>query len=412
MAHGALHIAYVSTDRGIPVPGTKGGSTHVRELVNALAGRGARVDVLTTRATDGARPRGLDAEVTDVFDGFSRGIRDQIRRIAPGVSGEVIAGETTGLLVNHELYLRLHALHARRRIDAIYERYALWGYGGLRFARDAGLPFLLEVNAPLRLEQAQYRALRNAVVAEALEAELFHCADRVLVPSEALRGYVIARGGRPGRVRVVPNAADPAFFRPPPSTSAARSPFVIGFVGSLKPWHGIEDLLRAFVRLRRQSSDYRLLIVGDGPLRSVIEQTQRRAGLGDAIRVTGSVAYEEVRRLLWEMDVAVAPYPRLAGFYFSPLKIYEYMAAGRPIVASAIGQVAEVLTHRRTALLHPPGSVRKLVEHVEELRRRPRLRERLGREARRLAVKRFTWDRNAARVLAMVETIRRHASDR
>ena len=107
------------------------------------------------------------------------------------------------------------------------------------------------------------------------------------------------------------------------------------------------------------------------------------------------------------MDVAVAPYPKLAGFYFSPLKVYEYMAAGRPIVASSVGQVADVLTHRRTALLHPPGSVRKLVEHVEELRRRPQLRERLGRDARRLASKRFTWDRNAARVLAMIATLRR-----
>ena len=83
------------------------------------------------------------------------------------------------------------------------------------------------------------------------------------------------------------------------------------------------------------------------------------------------------------------------------------MAAGTPIVASAIGQVAEVLTHRRTALLHPPGSVRKLVDHIEELRKRPRLRARLAREARRLLAKRFTWDRNAARVLAMIETLRR-----
>src|SRR5438876_10001310 len=111
------------------------------------------------------------------------------------------------------------------------------------------------------------------------------------------------------------------------------------------------------------------------------------------------------------MDVAVAPYPRLSDFYFSPLKIYEYMAAGVPIVASAIGQITEILTHRRTALLHPPGGVRKMVEHIAELRDRPRLRARLAREARRLAVKRFSWDRNAARVLAMVETLRRQVRE-
>jgi glycosyltransferase involved in cell wall biosynthesis len=83
------------------------------------------------------------------------------------------------------------------------------------------------------------------------------------------------------------------------------------------------------------------------------------------------------------------------------------MAAGVPIVASAIGQITEVLSHRKTALLHPPGSVSKMVAHIEELRDRPHLRVRLARAARRLAVKRFTWDRNAARVLATIATLRR-----
>ena len=111
------------------------------------------------------------------------------------------------------------------------------------------------------------------------------------------------------------------------------------------------------------------------------------------------------------MFAGIAPYPRLPDFYFSPLKLYEYMAAGRPIVASGVGQIADVLRHRRTALLHPAGSVRKMIEHVAELRARPRLRARLGREARRLAVKRFTWDRNAARVLAMIANLKRAVAE-
>jgi len=97
----------------------------------------------------------------------------------------------------------------------------------------------------------------------------------------------------------------------------------------------------------------------------------------------------------------------LPDFYFSPLKIYEYMAARVPIVASAIGQIAEILTHRQTALLHPPGNIGKMVEHIERLRAHPGLRAKLARQARQLMVKRFTWDRNAARVLAMVDSLRR-----
>jgi len=101
----------------------------------------------------------------------------------------------------------------------------------------------------------------------------------------------------------------------------------------------------------------------------------------------------------------------MANFYFSPLKLYEYMAAGLPIVASNTGQITEVLTHRRTALLHPPGSVRKLVDHIEELRLNPARRARLGRAARHLAVKRYSWDRNASRVLSMIHNLRRRVAE-
>src|SRR5207244_1506807 len=136
-------------------------------------------------------------------------------------------------------------------------------------------------------------------------------------------------------------------------------------------------------------------------------QACARGGLAGAGEGTGEVVCARVPGPLWQMAVAVPPSPPLSDFYFSPLKIYEYMAAGVPIVASDIGQITEILAHRKTALLHPPGSIRKMVEHIAELRDRRHLRARLARAARRLAVKRFSWDRNAARVLAMVDTLRR-----
>src|SRR5262245_12472806 len=382
------HVAYVCADRGIPLLGTKGGSTHVRELVNAMVRPGANVRVLTARRSDGTRTARLGAGIVEIGnERFPRALRDRIRTIAPGETGEVIASETFGLLLNQELYLRLQGLHTRRRIDVVYERYSLWCYAGLVFARDYEIPFVLEVNAPLRVEQARYRALNNAVLAEALETQLLQLADRVVVPSSFLRDYVVGRGARAGRVRVVPNAADPGLFRRQGEVNPREGDgtFVVGFLGSLKPWHGVEDLLRGFVVLHRRDSSSRLLIVGDGPLRPTLEAICRRERLTDVAEVTGDVDYARVPGFLARMDVAVAPYPRLSNFYFSPLKVYEYMAAGVPIVASAIGQITEVLSHRQTALLHPPGNVRKMVAHIEQLRERPHLRARLARAARRLA---------------------------
>src|SRR5262249_13210683 len=155
-----------------------------------------------------------------------------------------------------------------------------------------------------------------------------------------------------------------------------------------------------------------LLIAGDGPLRPALERAVRHARLGDAVTFSGEIDHDRVPQLLAQMHVAVAPYPRLPGFYFSPLKLFEYMAAGVPVVASDIGQIGEILVHRRTALLHRPGAISEMVAHIEDLRRHPALAARLAREARRLVRTRFTWRHNADRVLALIAAWRRRPQSR
>jgi glycosyltransferase involved in cell wall biosynthesis len=180
------------------------------------------------------------------------------------------------------------------------------------------------------------------------------------------------------------------------------APFVIGFLGSLKPWHGVEILLEAFEQLLQKYTAYRLLVVGDGPLRGMVEDFRRARRNPECVTITGEVANRDVPRYLAQMDVGVAPYPVLPTFYFSPLKIFEYAAAGVPIVASASGQIAEVLVHRRSAMLYPPDRPTQIVSHIEKLRARPERRARLARRARRAVARDYTWDKLAVRFLSVV----------
>ncbi len=399
-----LHIAYVCGDRGVRVGGRSGSSVHVRELIEALRAQGA--DVSTIAARTDFELGDSDRQVIDL--GRQRALRQTRKALLSGVTRarqRSSALETYSLMINQPLARALDRLHRKRRIDAVYERYSLWSFAAAQFARAARVPYLLEANAPLRAEQKRYRGLENDAAAERIETYLFGTASYTIVPSAELRPYVLRRGGRAGRVRVIPNAADPQRFAPRRTWRGAADPFVIGFLGSLKPWHGLDYLLRGFRHLRRRFDGYQLLLVGDGPMRGEIEARLRRTGLLADVRFE-SGSREQVPELVAAMDVGVAPYPKMSPFYFSPLKVFEYLAGGVPVVASNIGQIGEVLDHRRSALLHSPGRVKEMVEQIDRLRKSPREAQRIGREGRRILCRRFTWKRNAERVLAMIATER------
>jgi len=409
-----MRIAYLCCDRGVSADGNNGAATHMRELVNALVDRGAEVKLLAARPGSERVGSRVACDVIDVDTDplFQRLRRRGARFEEPATASR--ASEIHGLLLNQSVTDALEALAARWPFDVVFERYSLWSYAGLRFARRRGLPFLLEVNAPLVTQQQEYRSLLNVATACALESILLGEADRVIVPSKALAAYVAERGAAARRVRVIPCGVSREVFFPTWRPIQARDgtrEFVLGFLGSLKQWHGVEILLEAFGELSKRSSVYRLLVIGDGPLRGFVEARCRRDGLEDRVTITGEVPYPDIPGWLERVDVGLAPYPPLPLFYFSPLKVLEYAASGVPIVASASGQIAEIFTHETSAMLHAPGNVAEIVDCVERLRASPELRIRLAKMARRAVKKTYTWDRLAAHVLSVAETAcRRHAN--
>ncbi len=162
-------------------------------------------------------------------------------------------------------------------------------------------------------------------------------------------------------------------------------------------------LVEAFDLLCRRTQGARLLVVGEGPEGDRMREELERRGLLHLARFTGAVQPSMVPGLLAEMDVAVAPYPDSPNFYFSPLKVYEYMAAGLPVVASRIGQLEDVIEHGVNGLLCPPGDSEVLAEALDRLGKDPQLRTRLGQEARNSMLREHTWDSVAARILEIAD---------
>ena len=398
-----MRIAYLSADYGVPILGGKGGSVHVQQLVNAFARLGHEVVLYCTRLGEGD-PRRLSARIVE--------IARPAAAAAPGIAAGLPAAAPKRERMLKELGWRDHARalearvladHARSPFDLVYERYSLWSRSAARLTARAGIASVVEVNAPLLTEAEAYRELAAAEEAAAIEAEMLCGVGAIVAVSDGVRNYVIAKGAAPSRVHVVPNGVDPDLFDP--SVKPAHLPQldghpVIGFAGGLKPWHGLQELVAAFRIVEAARPDARLLIVGDGPMRGWIDGFLAGSGLGDKVVVTGWQAHEQLPALIRRMDVATAPYPVLGDFYFSPLKLFEYMSLGRAIVASRIGQIAAVIEHERSGMLVAPGSVNDLTQSLLRLLADTSLRHALGAGAL-AASRRYSWLENARRVIAL-----------
>jgi glycosyltransferase involved in cell wall biosynthesis len=375
-------IAYVCADPGVPVFGTKGCSIHVQEMLRAFLGRGARVE-LFVMARGGAPP----SDLADI----------PVHRL-PRPRGEGGERERACESANADL---VQALRAHGPFDWIYERHALWSFGAMEFALAQHIPGALEINAPLVEEQAAHRELVDRPAAERARARAFRAASALLPVSDDLARRLPIEPGDRHKCHVVPNGVDPGRFALPFEGGASARPFTMGFVGGLRPWHGVGELAEGFAALRDRVPDARLLVVGDGPMRSTLEARLDALGIRAAARLTGAVSPAEVPARLREMDAVVAPYPADAETYFSPLKILEYLAAGRAVVASRAGQVGVWIEHEGNGLLHAPGDTREMARLLARLAHDPRLRRRLGCAARASVEQAHSWAAVAERVAAL-----------
>jgi glycosyltransferase involved in cell wall biosynthesis len=421
-----MKIVYISADFGVPILGYKGASIHVREMVGALRLAGHAVCIISPAIDEGKEGRGKnqteagtppaslagvdllpvlpperllqlleDFERLDKFFGMKTRIRQELRN----------------LLYNLALHEKALAHLQRQPVDFIYERYALFGFAGIRLARALGVPHILEVNAPLAYEQEKTRGLEMKELARETERRIFRETDRVIVVSRPLQEFVVACGVPEARIHLLPNAVEPRHFVVADHGQAVRAQYrlagkrVIGFVGSLKPWHGVETLIEAFRALHAKAPDTHLLIVGDGPKREDLEQYAQAGGLKDAVTFTGNVAYDRVPPHIAAMDVTVAPYIPHENFYYSPIKIFEYMAVGKPVVAGRIGQVEEIITDGETGMLFEPGNIEQLAAVLAKLAGDQGLCHRLGENASAWVRKERTWDNNARQVAALAREL-------
>jgi glycosyltransferase involved in cell wall biosynthesis len=381
--------------RSTPGPGTQAGgaASHIKGVVEGLESLGVEVQIISN----------------DLIAGVSQ---ERFQMIPPQPGG----GSRALFDIHNNLVFTRGALPLIERADPdfVYQRYARFSWAGVVAAMRIKRPLFLEYNGSEVWVGRHWDRVGSLDLLERYERLNLDAAARIFVVSDVERRNLEMRGVNPGKIVVNPNGVDVERFRPGIGGVDAKRELgieddevVAGFVGTFGPWHGVEKLAAA-IKSMPANLRVRFLLVGSGLLHAEVEkQLESEVNEGRVI-FTGAVGHDRVPRLLDACDILVAPHVPLADgseFFGSPTKIFEYMAMGKAIVASRLGQIGEVLVDQETALLVEPGNVGELGNAIVRLIESETLRTRLGGRAREVAAREHTWIHNARRVLEAYEDL-------
>ncbi|MBX3610155.1 MAG: glycosyltransferase family 4 protein [Hydrogenophaga sp.] len=372
-----------------------GQAVHIEEMIDAMRALGHEVRVV--------------APMSDGDQGQMGGGVGWVHRLKAHLPRAVY--ELMELSYSLVAYRKLMRAAREFRPDVIYERYNLFLLAGTMAARRLKVPLLLEVNSPLVHEREQHSGgLSLKRLARWAEGLAWRSADAVLPVTAVLADHVSAYGVPRERIHVIPNGINRAHFAQAPSRDEAKralqlqGQLVLGFTGFVRDWHGVDHVIDWMASDAAPANTY-LLMVGDGPVRTELEAQAARLGLSDRVHFTGVVHRDAVPAHVAAFDIALQP---AVTPYASPLKLMEYLALGKAVVAPATPNLQEVLTTEVNALLFDAQAAGAMQQALTRLCTQTDFRDRVS-EGARATIDRLdlTWEGNARRVVRLASSLAR-----
>lgn len=302
--------------------------------------------------------------------------------------------------------------------EVIYERNSLYNVSVAMACKRLGLPYVIFFDADQIVE--------HDFMGQPIEGILRWRAQRILrynlgvargiiCVSEPAKCHLIDKWGvREEKLVVFPNGVDVNLFTPSIlKRSTARSllgvkdeNLVILFVGNFYKWHDIKSLIISFSSVHNKHPLARLVLVGSGSQLEAMKKLVVDMNLVEVVHFTGLIPHQEVPGLIAAADIAVAPVPEMdRDLWLSPMKLFEYLATGVAIIASGVGQMAEVIENNVNGLLVTPGSITELTRAINALIENPHLRSELGHQARETAIQKYSWEKYISRLEGVFQAV-------
>jgi glycosyltransferase involved in cell wall biosynthesis len=412
---GSRRVLYVNANLwfGLKAGGSIG---HISGVVNALSGRGYQV----TFASAGGRL------MVDERAEYAK---------LPPLKGFAFPPEVNCYVYARGVEKTVRPI-ASSGIAFIYQRLSVGNITGVDVSRSTQVPLVCEYNGSDAWTGKHWgRPLKFHRLAVLAEEVMLHHAHVVVTVSEVLRDELVGRGVDPARIVTYPNCIDPNLFDPSRfdqlAVAALRARYgiptdalVATFVGTFGQWHGVDVLAEAIRVMMEKHSDWlkharvRFLLVGDGAKMPRVREMLDHPLRDRFVVIAGLVPQPEAPLHLAASDILLSPHvknPDGTRFFGSPTKLFEYMAMGKPIIASDLDQIGNVLQDSlrvaelpsgdppsgdtKLALLTRPGAADDLVAALQFLVERAEWRESLGKNVRRAALERYTWDRHVGEIV-------------
>ncbi len=305
--------------------------------------------------------------------------------------------------------------------DIFFPRLEYGNFSCLLLSKMLGLPTVVEADCPPTHEWKEFYAqdaFRFGELSVTLELALLNQADAVITQSNALSEHYIRQGIPAEKIHMIPNAADIRKFQPGPRDAEIEARYglqgktVIGWVGAGVSWTGIDVLIGVAHRILQENPEVVFMLVGSKQTMDFFGSQFDGTPYRDRVLLVGMVPHEKIPDYVSCMDIVLAPYPKFDFFYASSMKLFEYMAAGKAIVATRVGQIAEVIEEGENGFLFEPDTPEELKGNIEKLVRSPELREKFGRNARRESEREWNWDRVGEKMVAVFEKVLRERQRR
>lgn len=385
-----MKLLYVATDQGLP--GSTGGSVHVEEVACGLMRRGHEVHVVAKRG-------GED-------------LASLAGRLHPA-----------RLLLSHRFFRwtaerSVGELMDRLGVEVVLERYYNFGGEGVRAAARRGIPSVLEVNSPVLDHPGSVKSLLDAALIvrpmRRVRESLCRQAAALVTPLPSIIPPSVPRE----KVFQIHWGANVERFRPDVPAVELRLPAdarVVVFSGSFRRWHGARLLVQAAARVLADEAGKKVffLFLGAGPELPAVAREVERLGIGAHVHLAGAVPYADMPAYLARAHIGVAPFEPARhgqlqlGFYWSPLKIFEYMATGLPVVTLGIHPLSEIIRPGREGLLVSEGDVSGLARAILELVASPERASAMGHAARERVVAHYSWQAHCERLEHVLERVRK-----